>query len=91
MPSSTSKRTIGATVSDAGVITASGAEVDPISRIEGHLGVKLATDGDYVTEANVHGNLWRGFENFLLGRDVQSAGNGSPMARKGAVRAADRA
>jgi len=45
-------------------------EVDPISRIEGHLGVKLTTDASgFVSEANVHGNLWRGFENFLIGRN----------------------
>lgn len=50
-------------------------EVDPISRIEGHLGVKLTVnDGTgLVDEANVHGNLWRGFENFLIGRDPNDA------------------
>jgi hydrogenase large subunit len=48
-------------------------EVDPISRIEGHLGVKVTVDGGVVTGADVHGNLWRGFENFLLGRDVNDA------------------
>ena len=49
-------------------------EVDPISRIEGHLGVKLTTGADgKVIEANVHGNLWRGFENFLLGRNPNDA------------------
>ena len=49
-------------------------EVDPISRIEGHLGVKLKTNGaGIVTEADVHGNLWRGFENFLLGRNPNDA------------------
>ncbi|PKQ15451.1 MAG: hypothetical protein CVT67_09535 [Actinobacteria bacterium HGW-Actinobacteria-7] len=50
-------------------------EVDPISRIEGHLGVKLTVDDatNMVTEADVHGNLWRGFENFLIGREVNDA------------------
>ncbi len=50
-------------------------EVDPISRIEGHLGVKLSAvrRSDSSTEADVHGNLWRGFENFLLGREVNDA------------------
>ncbi len=49
-------------------------EVDPISRIEGHLGVKLTTGADgLVTEADVHGNLWRGFENFLIGRNPNDA------------------
>jgi Ni,Fe-hydrogenase I large subunit len=44
--------------------------VDPISRIEGHLGVRLTVDdtSHLVTEADCHGNLWRGFENFLIGR-----------------------
>lgn len=48
-------------------------EVDPISRIEGHLGVKVQVSGGVVTEADVHGNLWRGFENFLIGREVNDA------------------
>ena len=49
-------------------------EVDPISRIEGHLGVKVTVNGSgVITDANAHGNLWRGFENFLLGRDVNDA------------------
>lgn len=48
--------------------------VDPISRIEGHLGVRLTVDGsNIVTEADVHGNLWRGFENFLIGRNPNDA------------------
>ncbi|MBI5232599.1 MAG: nickel-dependent hydrogenase large subunit [Coriobacteriales bacterium] len=50
------------------------AEVDPISRIEGHLGVKVTTDATgHITDAEAHGNLWRGFENFLLGRDINDA------------------
>ncbi|HEY5484690.1 MAG TPA: nickel-dependent hydrogenase large subunit [Propionibacteriaceae bacterium] len=51
-------------------------EVDPISRIEGHLGVKVTVDdaqGNKITEANAHGNLWRGFENFLIGRRANDA------------------
>jgi Ni,Fe-hydrogenase I large subunit len=48
-------------------------EVDPISRIEGHLGVKVSVSGGIINDANAHGNLWRGFENFLLGRDVNDA------------------
>lgn len=50
-------------------------EVDPISRIEGHLGVKLHVDDTTgrVTSADAHGNLWRGFENFLIGREVNDA------------------
>jgi Ni,Fe-hydrogenase I large subunit len=48
-------------------------EVDPISRIEGHLGVKVTEDAGLITEANAHGNLWRGFENFLVGRRANDA------------------
>ncbi len=49
-------------------------EVDPISRIEGHLGVNVQTDAaGEIHEADVHGNLWRGFENFLLGREPNDA------------------
>ncbi len=48
-------------------------EVDPISRIEGHLGVKVTTTDGVITDAKAHGNLWRGFENFLLGRDINDA------------------
>lgn len=49
-------------------------EVDPISRIEGHLGVKVTTNGSgIITNAQAHGNLWRGFENFLLGRAANDA------------------
>ncbi len=47
--------------------------VDPISRIEGHLGVNLTVTSGRVTEADVHGNLWRGFENFLVGREPNDA------------------
>ena len=63
----------------ANVWTTSGAgdiahEVDPISRIEGHLGVKVTVSaGGTITDANAHGNLWRGFENFLLGREINDA------------------
>ncbi len=60
-------------------------EVDPISRIEGHLGAKVTVTDTATTvagvpvaagtiaEADVHGNLWRGFENFLLGRAANDA------------------
>ncbi len=52
---------------------AANAFVDPISRIEGHLGVDLTTASGRVTEADLHGNLWRGFENFLIGREPNDA------------------
>lgn len=47
--------------------------VDPISRIEGHLGVRITETDGRVTQADVHGNLWRGFENFLIGRNPNDA------------------
>ncbi len=49
-------------------------EVDPVSRIEGHLGVKVTTNASgVIVNAQAHGNLWRGFENFLLGRSANDA------------------
>jgi len=49
-------------------------EVDPVSRIEGHLGIKVRVNAsNTIVDANAHGNLWRGFENFLLGRDANDA------------------
>ncbi|MBW6468485.1 MAG: hypothetical protein K0B85_04920 [Coriobacteriia bacterium] len=44
-------------------------EVDPISRIEGHLGVAVKVVGGKITSAWTHGNLWRGFENLVIGRE----------------------
>jgi Ni,Fe-hydrogenase I large subunit len=38
------------------------------------LGVKVTTNASgIITNAQAHGNLWRGFENFLLGREVNDA------------------
>lgn len=50
-------------------------EVDPISRIEGHLGIAVNVDSGTkkIKDAYVHGNLWRGFENFLVGREANDA------------------
>ena len=47
--------------------------VDPVSRIEGHLGIKLTVNTGVVTSADAVGNLWRGFENFLIGREPNDA------------------
>lgn len=44
-------------------------EVDPISRIEGHLGVAVNAPAGVITSAYTHGNLWRGFENIAIGRE----------------------
>ena len=48
-------------------------EVDPISRIEGHLGIGVKVASGKITDAYAHGNLWRGFENFLIGRAANDA------------------
>ncbi|NON61572.1 nickel-dependent hydrogenase large subunit [Acidianus sp. RZ1] len=49
--------------------------LDPISRIEGHLGVKVKYDhGEYV-DARVEVTMFRGFENLLLGKEPQTAIN----------------
>ena len=47
--------------------------IDPITRIEGHLGVKIEVKGFKVADAWSSGLLWRGFEHILLGRDPRDA------------------
>jgi Ni,Fe-hydrogenase I large subunit len=47
--------------------------ISPVSRIEGHLGVKLELDGGRVTNAFVSGEMFRGFETILRGRDPLDA------------------
>jgi hydrogenase large subunit len=50
--------------------------VDPITRIEGHLKVTLEIDNAVngtVTNASLTGNMFRGFENFLVGREPLDA------------------
>ena len=54
--------------------------IDPVNRMEGHLGieattvaaesggVRVAADGAYL-----HGNMYRGFEQILIGRDPRDA------------------
>jgi hydrogenase large subunit len=46
-------------------------EVDPIPRIEGHLGVGVVLNGagTNIESAFTHGNLFRGFENIAVGRE----------------------
>ncbi|ARM75330.1 nickel-dependent hydrogenase large subunit [Acidianus manzaensis] len=49
--------------------------LDPISRIEGHLGVNVKVeDGKYV-EAKIGVSMFRGFENLLKGKDLHLAPN----------------
>jgi|WetSurMetagenome_2_1015567.scaffolds.fasta_scaffold01084_8 Ni,Fe-hydrogenase I large subunit len=42
--------------------------IDPITRIEGHLSVELDVDAGQVKSARVRGDMFRGFEQILLGR-----------------------
>jgi hydrogenase large subunit len=47
--------------------------IDPITRIEGHLKVEVVVDAGEVKEAKCSGQLFRGFELMLLGRDPRDA------------------
>jgi hydrogenase large subunit len=47
--------------------------IDPITRIEGHLRVDVEIDHGRVTKAWSSGQMWRGVELILLGRDPRDA------------------
>jgi hydrogenase large subunit len=47
--------------------------VDPITRIEGHLRIDVEVDGGKVTKAWSSGQMFRGIENILQGRDPREA------------------
>ncbi len=47
--------------------------IDPITRIEGHLRIDTEIDGGKVTKAWASGQMWRGVELILLGRDPRDA------------------
>ncbi|MFA5081002.1 MAG: nickel-dependent hydrogenase large subunit [Hydrogenophilaceae bacterium] len=47
--------------------------IDPITRIEGHLRIDCEIDGGKVTKAWASGQMWRGVEQILLGRDPRDA------------------
>jgi hydrogenase large subunit len=47
--------------------------VDPITRIEGHLRVDVEVDGGRVTNSWSSGQMWRGIEVILQGRDPRDA------------------
>ncbi len=47
--------------------------IDPITRIEGHLRIDCEVDGGKVTKAWSSGQMWRGIEQILLGRDPRDA------------------
>src|SRR5574343_156800 len=47
--------------------------IDPVTRIEGHLRVDVEVDGGRVKKAWASGQMWRGVENILIGRDPHDA------------------
>src|SRR5512147_1871032 len=47
--------------------------VDPVTRIEGHLRIDCEVDGGKVTNAWSSGQMWRGIEIILKGRDPRDA------------------
>jgi hydrogenase large subunit len=47
--------------------------IDPVTRIEGHLRIDCEIDGGKVTKAWSSGQMWRGFELILKGRDPRDA------------------
>ena len=47
--------------------------IDPITRIEGHLRIDVDVDGGHVAKAWSSGQMWRGVELILLGRDPRDA------------------
>jgi hydrogenase large subunit len=47
--------------------------VDPVTRIEGHLRIDCEVDGGQVTNAWASGQMWRGIEVILKGRDPRDA------------------
>ncbi len=47
--------------------------IDPITRIEGHLRIDAEVDGGQVTKAWSSGQMWRGIETILQGRDPRDA------------------
>lgn len=47
--------------------------LDPLTRIEGHLAVRLSVDGGEVSSAECSGEMFRGFEQILQGRSPLDA------------------
>ncbi|MDP2880111.1 MAG: nickel-dependent hydrogenase large subunit [Azonexus sp.] len=47
--------------------------IDPVTRIEGHLRVDVEVDGGRVKKAWASGQMWRGVETILIGRDPRDA------------------
>ncbi len=47
--------------------------IDPITRIEGHLRIDVEVDNGKVTKSWSSGQMWRGIEQILIGRDPRDA------------------
>ncbi|MCM8774481.1 MAG: nickel-dependent hydrogenase large subunit [Candidatus Omnitrophica bacterium] len=47
--------------------------IDPLTRLEGHLGIEVEVDDNKVISARCRGNMFRGFELILKGRAPQDA------------------
>ncbi len=47
--------------------------VDPVPRIEGHLGIEVEVENGVVKDAKCSGTLWRGIEVILEGKDPRDA------------------
>jgi hydrogenase large subunit len=47
--------------------------IDPVTRIEGHLRVDVEVNDGRVAKAWASGQMWRGVENILIGRDPRDA------------------
>ena len=47
--------------------------IDPVTRIEGHLRIDCEVDGGRVTKAWASGQMWRGIEQILVGKDPRDA------------------
>ena len=47
--------------------------IDPVTRIESHLRIECEVEGGKVTNAWASGQMWRGGETILKGRDPRDA------------------
>ena len=47
--------------------------IDPVTRLEGHLGVSVSVEDGVVVDAKCSGTMFRGFETILVGRDPRDA------------------
>ena len=47
--------------------------IDPVHRMEGHMGLDIIIDNGKVSRAHVQGPVYRGFEKIMIGRDYGDA------------------